>query len=277
VITEKETCKGGGILMARYRSLETTFWQDNFIVRLPLEEKAFYSYILTNTRTCQCGIYSFSLVFSAVELGCSEEKIRELISKFTDYGKILYDESTEEIMIVNWYKYNLSTSIKTLICVNKELKAIKNKAFIKKFYNLCKNTEYDLGIIFEGIEVGEQVKPALKSEEAEIKKATISEVVRHFSSNIHLASPIELEDLKSWCEKLSSDIVIMAIDEAVRNNARNMKYINGILINWVSENLNTAEDVRTYIKDRQAKTAKGRKPKEEIQNSGAYKIVGEVS
>lgn len=263
--------------MARYRSLETIFWQDNFIVRLPLEEKAFYSYILTNTRTCQCGIYSFSLVFSAVELGCSEEKIRELINKFIDYGKILYDEATEEIMIINWYKYNLSTSMKTLACVNKELKTIKNKAFVRKFYELCKNTEYDLGAIFNGIEVGEEVKPLERSEEAENRKTNLADAVRHFNSNIHLASPIELEDIKSWCEKLPSDVVIMAIDEAVRNNARNMKYINGILINWVSENLKTAEDVRSYIKDWQAKTTRKNKPNEEMQNAGAYKIVGEAS
>ena len=59
--------------MARYRSIQTSFWQDNFIVKLPLVEKGFYCYILANCRTSQCGIYNFSIIFTAIELGCSED------------------------------------------------------------------------------------------------------------------------------------------------------------------------------------------------------------
>lgn len=42
--------------MARYRSIQTTFWQDNFIMSLPLIEKAFYNYLLT--KAGGTGIYS---------------------------------------------------------------------------------------------------------------------------------------------------------------------------------------------------------------------------
>ena len=116
--------------MARYRSIQTSFWQDNFIVKLPIIEKAFYNYILTNNRTTQCGIYNFSLTFSAVELSISEDEVKVILNKFVDYGKILYDEETEEIMILNWNKYNLNISRNTLICVNRELGDIKNRTFI---------------------------------------------------------------------------------------------------------------------------------------------------
>lgn len=267
--------------MARYRSIQTSFWQDNFIVKLPLIEKSFYSYILTNSRTNQCGIYNFSITFSAIELGCSEEKIRELINKFVKYGKILYDTENEEIMILNWYKYNLNTSRNTLVCVNRELEEVKNKEFIRRFYELCKLKRYPVEIIFNGIEVGEPIKveesiePEGKQGAAD-KKTTMAEVVKHFSTNIHLITPIELEDLKDWCSKLNEDIVIMAIDEAVRNNARNIKYINGILINWHSEGLKGVEDVKLFMKSWQEKSSKKLRVNEEQNNAGAYKVVAEV-
>lgn len=146
--------------MAKFRSIETNFWQDNFIVKLPQEEKTFYNYILTNCRTTQCGIYNFSITFTSVELDFSDEKVKELINKFIAYGKILYDEVTDEIMILNWYKYNLSSSRNTLVCVNRELQEVKNKAFIKRFYELCKAKKYALELIFDGIDVGEKIKPS---------------------------------------------------------------------------------------------------------------------
>lgn len=255
--------------MARYRSIQTTFWQDNFVMRLPLMEKAFYNYILTNTRTSQCGIYNFSVTFASIELGCSEEEVRALLGRFVDYGKILYDEVREEIMLLNWYKYNLSMSKNTLICVNRELEDVKNKEFIRRFYELCRTKKYPLHIIFSGIDVGEPVEAVEKVEEVQEraegeKKADFGDVVKHFNNNIHLMSPIELEDLKDWCGKLNEDMVIMAINEAVRNNGRNIKYINGILINWHSEGLKTAEEVKIYLKDWKAKGGRHQKENEAL-------------
>lgn len=262
--------------MARYRSLETAFWQDNFTVKLPAAEKIFYIYILTNIRTNQCGIYNFSITFSAVELGCSEEEVKALINKFIDYGKILYDEETEEIMILNWYKYNLCINKNISICANKELSNIKNKEFIKRLYELCKNKNLQIEIIFNGIDVVKDLMLMEKPRETETKNTEIAEVVKHFSSNIHPITPIELQDIKDWCEKLNEEIVIKAINEAVRNNARNIKYINGILINWHSENLKTAEAVDAFMRNWKDKLNKRDKSAEEFQNINAYRVVGEV-
>jgi DnaD/phage-associated family protein len=263
--------------MARYRSIQTSFWQDNFIVKLPLIEKGFYSYILTNSRTNQCGIYNFSITFSAIELGCSEDEIRTLLDKFVQYGKILYDAENQELMILNWYKYNLNNSKNTLTCVNRELEDVKNKEFVRKFYELCKLKRYPLEIIFDGIDIDqpEGKGPEKKADCLGNKETTVAQVVKHFSSNIHMITPVELEDLKDWCDKLNEDIVIMAIDEAVRNNARNIKYINGILINWHAEGLQKVQDVKLFMKDWKDKVSKKSKEKGE-NNAGAYKVVAEV-
>jgi DnaD/phage-associated family protein len=268
--------------MARYRSIQTTFWQDNFVMRLPLMEKAFYNYLLTNTRTSQCGIYSFSVTLTSVELDCSEEEVKGLLDKFVSYGKILYDEEHEEIMLLNWYKYNLNISRNTLICVNRELQDVKNKEFIRRFYELCKSKRYPLDIIFSGIDVGDTIKANEIKEEViekssegskEVSKATFGDVVTYFNENIHLISPLELQDIRDWCEKLNEDIVIMAISEAVRNNGRNLKYIDGILLNWHREGLRTAEEVKVYLEDWKKRGWKRQKEPEYIQNADAYRII----
>ena len=88
-------------------------------------------------------------------------------------------------------------------------------------------------------------------------------------------SPIELEDIRDWCEKLNEDIVILAISEAVRNNGRNLKYIEGILINWHNEGLKTAEEVKLYLKDWKNRGGRQQKEIDNMQNADAYRIIGE--
>lgn len=259
--------------MARYRSIQTTFWQDNFVMRLPLIEKAFYNYLLTNTRTNQCGIYSFSITLTSVELGCSEEEVKKLLDKFVSYGKILYDEEYEEIMLLNWYKYNLNISRNTLICVNRELEDVKNKGFIRKFYELCKSKRYPMDIIFEGIDTGEKIE--VNDTEEEESETAFSDVVRYFNENIHLMSSLEVQDIRNWCEKLNEDVVIMAIGEAVKNNGKNLKYVEGILINWYREGLRTVEEVKAHLENWKNGTRKRLKGSEHIFNADAYRIIGE--
>jgi hypothetical protein len=42
-----------GILMAKYRQLYTEFWSDSFVLELTPEEKHFYLYLISNSKTTQ--------------------------------------------------------------------------------------------------------------------------------------------------------------------------------------------------------------------------------
>ena len=119
----------------------------------------------------------------------------------------------------------------------------------------------------------------VSGESLNLKNTAIGEVANHFSSNVHLITPIELEDLKEWSLKLPEDVIIMAINEAVKNGARTIKYIDGILINWHSEGLKNANDVVVYLKNWQDKAAKKFKVDGNVitQNAAAYKVVAVAS
>lgn len=124
--------------MAVYRQIQTSFWQDEFVLNLTPEEKYFYLFLLTNSKTRQCGIYQLPMQIIIVETGYNQETVDKLLCRFIEYGKILYNPKTREIGILNWLKYNPMESPKTKACVNKELKEVKDKTLIDKIYPIQK-------------------------------------------------------------------------------------------------------------------------------------------
>lgn len=121
--------------MATYRKLHTTFWTDPFVENLTQEQKLFYLYLITNTKTKQSGIYESTKRYMAFETGFSIKEITELITYFVNDGKILYSEKTNEIAIVNWVKHNFSFSHSVLKCIETDLYEVKDKKLIKVLYD----------------------------------------------------------------------------------------------------------------------------------------------
>lgn len=117
--------------MAIFRKLHTSFWSDPFIQDLDNEQKLFYLYLLTNEKTKQCGIYEISKKQICFDLGYSIQNVTKLINHFVKIGKIMYSETTNEIAIKNWLKYNNSTSPKVVSCIQSELKQVKDRVLIE--------------------------------------------------------------------------------------------------------------------------------------------------
>ncbi len=123
--------------MAVYRNVQVNFWQDEFILDVTPEERYFYIYLLTGTKTKQCGIYVLPERVAELETGYNMETVEKLLNRFVEYGKILYDAETKELYIINWLHYNpiLNTNVEK--CVLRELKTVKNKEFIHMFLRTC--------------------------------------------------------------------------------------------------------------------------------------------
>ena len=91
--------------------------------------------------------------FAALDTGYNNETVEKLLKRFVSYGKINYCTKTKEIMIINWMKYNFINSRTVFNCINKELRQVKNKDFIKDFYEICKQSGYDIEEIFKDIKI----------------------------------------------------------------------------------------------------------------------------
>lgn len=116
--------------MAKYRQVHISFWQDPFIEELEPLQKYFYLYLMTNSKTTQCGCFEISNKLIKYETGLSQEDINNYIELFTENKKIVYSADTNEFLILNWLKHNSFKSPKVKSCIQKEIENIKNEKFI---------------------------------------------------------------------------------------------------------------------------------------------------
>jgi len=121
--------------MATFRKLQTAFWTDPFVEDLTQEQKLFYLYLITNTKTSQSGIYEITKKYIAYQTGFSPAQVNELLSFFERTDKISYSAETNEIAIINWSKFNYNKSHKVLKCIYDDLQLIKSTDLIKKIYD----------------------------------------------------------------------------------------------------------------------------------------------
>ena len=115
--------------MAVYRQVHISFWQDPDVLELTPEQKYFYLYLMTNSKTRQCGCYEISKRVVQLETGYNCETIEKLIDVFVEMGKVKYCPETREILLLNWHKHNNSQSSKVKRCVEKEMEQIKHEPF----------------------------------------------------------------------------------------------------------------------------------------------------
>ncbi|MGH0666665.1 DnaD domain-containing protein [Bacillus paranthracis] len=225
--------------MAVYRNVQVNFWQDEFILDLMPEERYFYIYLLTGTKTKQCGIYVLPKRLAELETGYSMETVEKLLNRFVAYGKILYDAETKELYILNWLHYNpiLNTNVEK--CVLRELKTVNNKEFIHMFLRKCLEEEWKIPLLLQHFSMPEEEDTSSlqevveKIEDMEVEEDTQhSEVYKFYEQNISSLSPYIVKELKGWIRKVSGNTVLEALKIAFEQNKRTFAYVKGILRNW---------------------------------------------
>ncbi|MDN3658921.1 hypothetical protein QWZ08_24975 [Ferruginibacter paludis] len=117
--------------MAIFRKVHVDIWRDAFFESLTPEQKFFFIYLLTNSKTTQCGIYEITVRQISFDTGYNEDTVQKLLDFFIKCDKVFYSSTSKEIAIKNWKKYNDSTSPKVKACVFKELKLVKDKVCIQ--------------------------------------------------------------------------------------------------------------------------------------------------
>ncbi|MED1060048.1 DnaD domain protein [Bacillus mycoides] len=233
--------------MAVYRNVQVNFWQDEFILNLTPEERYFYIYLLTGTKTKQCGIYILPKRLAELETGYSMETVEKLLNRFVEYGKILYDAETKELFIINWLHYNPIFNTNIEKCVLRELKMVKSKEFLHKFLRKCLEEECKIPLLLQYFgmpeeEVSSNSQQAIiqeKEEKEEVERVEDatphSEVYKFYEQNISSLSPYIAKELKEWMQRVSGDKVLEALKIAFENNKGTLAYVKGILRNWCSE------------------------------------------
>lgn len=119
-------------MMEVFTKVERGYWQDEFILELTPEQKFFYLYLMTNNKVNTLGAYVFPLTMSTVELGYNKETVLKLLDHFAQAGKIIWDESTKEVFLLNWPKRNWNRKTATLRALKKDIDALKSPVLREK-------------------------------------------------------------------------------------------------------------------------------------------------
>lgn len=113
-------------MMEVFTKVERGYWQDEFILELTPEQKFFYLYLMSNSKVNTLGAYVFPLTMSTVELGYNKETVLKLLDHFAQVGKIIWDETTKEVFLLNWPKRNWNKRTATLRALKKDVDALKS-------------------------------------------------------------------------------------------------------------------------------------------------------
>ena len=125
--------------MAAYSQIYMSFWTDQKVDDdFTPEDKLFYLYLLTNPHGNICGCYGISNNQMCGETGFDREKVEALLSRMEQVHDVIrYSRANKEVLLLNWYKYNWSTSEKTLQGIYTAAESIKTAEFKEYVQNLA--------------------------------------------------------------------------------------------------------------------------------------------
>ncbi len=116
--------------MAIYRNIQMSFWTDSKVSDdLTPEDRYFYLYLLTNPHTNLAGCYELSAKQAAYETGYNKETVERLFDRFEKMHIAVYSKDTKEVLLVNWHKYNWTSSEKFRKALEWHINEVKNKTF----------------------------------------------------------------------------------------------------------------------------------------------------
>ena len=253
--------------MAVYRHIHIDYWQDGFVLDLTPEEKYFYIYLMTNSKTSQCGIYELPKRIIETETGYNRETVDKLLNRFVEYKKIKYCKETGEIFLINWLKHNRISSPKVRKCIYKELKKIKSIDMVNLFLDECYKYGYTLDESEIKINMGmdrvsipipqvknnfehgygekEEQKEKEKQKEKEVSHS-VGRFKKLYEENIGLINGVVAEWLIEISQTIDYNLFKKAIEIATDRGKCNKGYVSGIIKQWLDNNIRTYDDLKAY-------------------------------
>lgn len=171
--------------------------------------------------------------------GWSRKKVRNFLTMLSQDGmieNIKMPNKGTRIKIVNYEVYqNLGDNTGTTKDTTQEQLKNNRGTTEEQLRNTNKNIKNE--------------KNEKNDKEDDVYNKQLQQLYEIFADNIHPPTPLEIQKLQSWLEDVEADVIMLAIEEAVRYNKRNLKYIESILKNWTTQGLKTRESVEAYLRD----------------------------
>ena len=139
--------------------------------------------------------------------------------------------------------------------INKNRNVLKQLGLIDFKANTTKATSYKIITMSKSNQVSSQDSSQISNQDSsqigstlnklnETKQKQNSSCIKFYMENINpLITAHEVELLQSYCNDLSEEVIIYAIQDAIEHKAMNMKYIKSILDRYIRQNIKTVEQI----------------------------------
>lgn len=227
-------------------------------------------------------ITSLPSIVEKAGIGISIQNVRTALKRFEKY-EFLTCESTNKnrlITIVNWVNYQgdegepnrqtnrqltgnqqAANSYQECKELNKEIKKeVEDNAHVKASDN--SNLNADDPPADSGLDWLSQEVANISIENDYVR------VCNFHQSNIGMLSPYLSQQLGKWVDDMNGEIVILAMEQALKNNVRKVSYINSILNDWYSQGARTLEQCQALINDFESRKGWGAHEKHQTSNKG---------
>lgn len=192
--------------MAKYRAISLNFWTDAKIIDdFTPEDRYFYLYLFTNPHTNLAGCYEISIRQMVNETGYSKDTIERLIERFKTIHKVLdYSEETKEVLLINWHKYNWTSSDKFRKPLIEEINDIKCecfKAYLLSTFQGC-SIPYRYGIDTT-VSVSVTVSDNVSDNKESINDINIINTTKR---KTNIFTPPTVDEVKAYCIERGNNI-----------------------------------------------------------------------
>ena len=178
--------------------------------------------------------------------GASDDDLKLLVAK-----KLLIPFESGVVVIKYWKIHNYIRNDRYKETIHLEEKAL---------LSTTENKEYTLDTV--GMPVGIPLGDAGKDRLGKDSGSIVEDDNNHHYQNHKLyiqkylkvfptCSSLEIERLSIYeDEGMEDEVICIAIDEAITNNVRKLKYIEAVLNNWLSNNIKTVIQLESYKQQR---------------------------
>ncbi len=183
--------------------------------------------------------------------GASDDDLKLLVAK-----KFLIPFESGVVVIKHWKIHNYIRNDRYKGTIHLEEKAL---------LSTTENKEYTLDTVGipTGIPLGDAGKVRLGKDSIGKDSGSIGEYdnnhhyhnsksyIQKYLKAFPTCSSLEIERLSNYeDEGMEDEVICMAIDEAITNNVRKLKYIESILNNWLGNNIKTVIQLNAYKQQR---------------------------
>lgn len=253
--------------MARKRMFNIQIVDSDAFLDMPLSTQALYFHL--NMRADDDGFVGNPKRIQRL-VGASEDDLKLLIAKrfllvFEDgvivikhwrmhntiqrdrYTRTAYIEELNQLKL----KDNKSYTFHDIDAENSmETKCLQNGNKMETDWKQNDNTDIGLDLDLDiDLDLEEETN---KEEETDAAPSPPSLFESFESEFARPLSPIEVNLIAEWKKDFSKDIIMLALAESVKNNARSFRYIEVILIAWKQAGVRNVEEAKMQIEKKQS-------------------------